>query len=134
MASVGTINTGTLSTVSFRLGKPPRKPEGLSQLEAVSNWLQLSGDALLTLHVFKYWGSDSVSQEGCDPVIDILNQHSGRREILLLYIPASFSPRFCGTSPPAVSVTSMSVSEGITTIPHQLKMSSRPLLFPFIDF
>jgi len=60
------------STISFRLGKPPRKSEGLSQVQAVSDWSQLSGDVSLTLHVFTYWGSDSVSQEGCDPVIDIL--------------------------------------------------------------
>jgi len=111
------------SIVSFRLGKPPRKPEGLSQLEAVSNWLQLSGDASLTLHVFKYWGSDSV--EGCDPVIDILNQHSGRWEKLLLYIPASLFPRLCGTSPPS-RLWDLHVIGIHDRVPAIFKMCSRP--------
>jgi hypothetical protein len=88
------------STVSFSLAKPT-KPPGPSQLEAVSNWLQLSCDVPLTLHVFEYWGVDSVSREGCNPVIDVLNQHSRRWEKLLLYISVSLFPRFCGTSPPS---------------------------------
>jgi hypothetical protein len=91
------------SMLSFSLAKPTRKPEGLSQLNAVSNWLQLSGDVplILTLAVFKYLEADSVSQEECDAVIDLLNQHSGRWGNLLLYMPASLFLRFCGTSPPS---------------------------------
>ena len=86
------------SKVSFRLAKLPRKPEGLSQLQAVSDWLKLSGDVPLTLHI---WGADYVLQEGyASPVINILNEHSGRWHKLLLYIPAPFIRRLCGTSPP----------------------------------
>ena len=93
------------SMLSFSLAKPTRKPEGLSQLNAVSNWLQLSGDVPLTLNVYKYpdLEADSVSQleEECDAIIDLLNQHSGRWGKLLLYMPASLFLRFCGTSPPS---------------------------------
>ena len=113
------------STVSFRLGKPPRKPEGLSQLQAVSGWLQLSGDVSLTLHVFKYWGADSISQEGCGPVIDILNQHSERWEKILLYIPASFSPRLCGTSSPSRLCDLHVIGDHYDRAPT-FKMRSRP--------
>ena len=89
------------SALSFRFAKPTRRPEGLSQLDAVSNWLQLSGDVPLTLIVFKHLEADSVSEEERDAVIDLLNQHSGRWGKLLLYMPASFFLRFCGTSPPS---------------------------------
>jgi hypothetical protein len=113
------------STVSFSLAKPT-KPPGPSQLEAVSDWLQLSGDVPLTLHVFKYWGPDSISQEaGCNPVIDILNEHSGRWHELLLDIPARFFPRFCGTYPPN-RLCNLHVKMGYHGPAPTFKMRSRP--------
>lgn len=88
------------STLLFSLAKPT-KPEGLSQLEAVSAWLQLS------IRVVKYCRADSVSQEGCDPVIDILNQQSGRWHKLLLYIPAFLFLVSVVPLPPVISAASI---------------------------
>jgi hypothetical protein len=114
------------STVSFRLAKPSRKPEGLSQVQAVSDWLQLSGDVPLTLRVFRHWVADSVSQEGCaNPVINILNEHSGRWHKLLLDIPTPFVQRFCGTSPPS-NLCDLHVIGGYDHVPPTFKMRSRP--------
>jgi hypothetical protein len=114
------------SNVSFNLAKPPRKPEGLSQLQAVSDWLRLSGDVPLTLHVFERWGVDSVSREGyANPVIDILNQHSGRWHKLLLDIPAFFFPRFCGPSPPSRLCDLHVIGDHYYPAPP-FKMRSRP--------
>jgi hypothetical protein len=111
------------SKVSFRIGKPSRKPEGLSQLQAVSDWLKLSGDVPLTLHV---WGADSVLQEGyASPVINILNEHSGRWHKLFLYIPAPLVRRFCGTSPPR-NLCDLHVIGDYRRVPAIFKMRSRP--------
>ena len=77
------------------------KLEGLPQLQGISNWLQLSDGLPLTLCVFEYYGIYPVSEERCDVVIYILNQHSGRWHKLLLCLPSRFFHRFCGTSPPS---------------------------------
>ena len=86
------------STLSFSLGKPT-KPDCLSQLQAVGDWLQLSGGLPLTLRVFKHFRSGPLSQEECDPIIDILNQHSEHWHKLFVYLPANLFHLFFGTSP-----------------------------------
>ncbi|KIM46687.1 hypothetical protein M413DRAFT_23058 [Hebeloma cylindrosporum] len=114
------------STLSFSLEKP-RKPEGLSQLQGVTGWLQLSGDLPLTLRVLRYCGPDSISPEGCAPVIDVVNQHSGRWHKLFLRLPAAFLPRFCGTSPPS-NLCDLSVIRGddVDNVTPAFRMLSRP--------
>ena len=117
------------TTLSLSLGKPTT-PKGLSQLEAVTNWLSFSGGLPLSLHVFQYRGSDSVSQEEFDPVIDLFNQHSGRWHKLSLCVLPPLFGRFCGTSPPSNLCDILLKSQGEmddihSVIPH-FRMHSRP--------
>jgi len=116
------------SILSFTLEKPT-KPEGLSKLHAVSDWLKLSGAPPLTLRVFNYAGPDSFSQDGCDPVINILHQHSGRWHTLLLHLPAPLLGRFYGTSSPSV-LCDLNIlryySHDIDIVSPTFKMHSRP--------
>jgi len=112
------------STLSFSLGKP-MKPGRLSQLQAVSDWLQLSGGLPLTLRVFEYFGTGSVSQEECDPIIDILNQHSERWHKLFLYLPAKFFHLFFGTSPRNILYKLHLVGDRLG-LSATFKMRSRP--------
>ena len=117
------------STLSFSLGKPT-KPKALSRLQAVTDWLQLSGGLPLTLCVFKYWRCSLLSQEECGAFIDLLNQHSGRWHKLFLRLPAPLFARFCGTSTPSSLCDLLLISDRYThndqsVLPY-FKMHSRP--------
>jgi hypothetical protein len=85
------------TTLSFTLAKPTK----VSLLEAVRDWLQLSGGLPLTICVCSYGGENPVSQEIYGPVIDALNQHSGRWHKVVLYLRAPYLRHFCGSSPPS---------------------------------
>ena len=116
--------------LSFTLAKPT-KPAGLSQIQAVSDWLQLSGALPLKLYVLQFIGADPLLlQDACDPVINILNQHSGRWHTLLLSLPAPFFSRFHGTSPPSIlcdlTIQSHYHRHYSDNISPTFKMHSRP--------
>ncbi|KIM48511.1 hypothetical protein M413DRAFT_80310 [Hebeloma cylindrosporum] len=113
------------STLSFSLAKPSRQPEGLSQLQAVTDWMQLSGGVPLILRVFKYWGGDPVSQEVWKPVIDVLNQHSGRWHQVLLQLPPPFFQHFCGIAAPTM-LYDLHVVGSYYDVPPYFKLHSRP--------
>ena len=113
------------SILSFTLAKPT-KLEGLSKLHAISDWLKLSGALPLTLRVFKYTGTDRFSQAECDPVINILNQHSGRWHTLLLHLPACLLGRFYGTSSPSI-LCDLTIRRNYSDrVSPTFKMHSRP--------
>jgi len=92
------------STLSFTLTKPTKREDLRARVQHISNWLQLSGSLPLTLAVFNYVPNRSrikpLSPEICGPVIDALNQHSGRWHKVSICLPASYIGHFCGTSPP----------------------------------
>jgi len=116
------------SKVSFRLAKPPRKPEGLSQLEAVSGWLQLSGDVPLTLHIFKYWVPIPSRKKD---VIPLSTSSISIQDVGKIYCLMYLHPFFAVSVvplPPVVSATSM--SPGVTPILHQLLKCARGLAQP----
>ncbi|KIM38127.1 hypothetical protein M413DRAFT_30276 [Hebeloma cylindrosporum] len=83
------------TTVSFTLEKPTKVP----LLEAIRDWLLLSGGLPLKIWISSYEGKNPVSQEMYGPVINALNQHSGRWQKLSLCIPASYFRHFRGSSP-----------------------------------
>jgi len=85
------------TTLSFTLAKPTKVP----LFEAVKDWLQLSGGLPLSIWISNYEGENPVSQEMYGPVIDALNQHSGRWHKLSLRIPPIYFRYFCGSSPPS---------------------------------
>ena len=82
-------------TLSFTLAKPTKS----RSLEHIRNWLQLSGHLPLTICVASYLGGNPASEEIYGPVIDALNQHSGRWQKLVLRISAPYFRHFCGSSP-----------------------------------
>lgn len=86
------------TTLSFTLAKPTK----VSLFEAVRDWLQLSGGLPLTIWITNYYGENRVSPEIYRPVIDALNQHSGRWHKLGLFIPAPDLKHFCGSSSPSI--------------------------------
>jgi hypothetical protein len=86
------------TTLSFTLAKPTK----ISLFEAVRDWLQLSGGLPLTIWISKYRGENPVSPEIYRPVIDVLNQHSGRWYELGLFISAPDFKHFCGSSSPSI--------------------------------
>ena len=88
------------TTLSFTLEKPTEIPI----LQAINNWLQLSDNLPLTICIFhyiqrQYFKQACASPEICEPVIDALNQHSGRWGQVVLSLPPRYFSRFCGTSP-----------------------------------
>ncbi|KIM38133.1 hypothetical protein M413DRAFT_246699 [Hebeloma cylindrosporum] len=86
------------TTLSFNLAKPTKVP----LFEAVRDWLVLSGGLSLNIWICGYKGENPVSQEMYGPVIDALNQHSGRWQKLFLFMPAPFLRHFHGSSAPSI--------------------------------
>ena len=86
------------TTFSFTLAKPTN----IILLHAVRDWLQLSGSLPLAIWTFYDWSIRRDSQEICLPVIDTVNQHSGRwRKVVLHNIPPPYLNQFYGASPPS---------------------------------
>ncbi|KIM38122.1 hypothetical protein M413DRAFT_246604 [Hebeloma cylindrosporum] len=84
------------TTLTFTLAKPAKGP----LVETVRDWLLLSGGLPLDICVSSYEGEDPASEEMYSPVIDALNQHSGRWRELYLRIPAPYVRHFHGSFPP----------------------------------
>ncbi|KIM35891.1 hypothetical protein M413DRAFT_32124 [Hebeloma cylindrosporum] len=88
------------STVSFtrvtRRGKDEPAPP---PLQIINDWLQLSCSLPLTFCVVEDPSCEFFG-EICRPVIDALNQHSGRWHKVSLQLYKHYLPFFCGTSPP----------------------------------
>ena len=90
----------------LNFGQPSRLPlildlehKGIESLSQISDWLQLSGSLPLAFYIFNYRETEPALQEIYDPVIDVLNRHSGRWHKVVLHLPPPFLNRFCGTSP-----------------------------------
>lgn len=87
------------SSISFTLTKPP-KNKGLNVILFINDWLERSRS--LPLDVWVHDDRHLISREHYGPIIDALNQHSGRWHTLCLYLYyPSFFGLFCGTSPPS---------------------------------
>ena len=86
------------STLSFTLDKQTGI-ETLPQIQVVSDWLQLSGSLPLAFYIF-ISSRRKTKPDAYGPVIDALNQHSGRWHTAVLHLPTPLFNRFCGTSPP----------------------------------
>ncbi|KIM38206.1 hypothetical protein M413DRAFT_30338 [Hebeloma cylindrosporum] len=110
------------STLSFSIGKPT-KPGGISQLQAVTEWLRLSGALPLAINVI--WNRNRFSPEFCDPVIDIINQHSGRWCKLFFDQTEAFAHRFRGTSHPH-NLRDLHFTAGLYDLPPTFEMISAP--------
>ena len=85
------------TTLSFTLEKPTKIP----LLQAINDWLQLSGSLPLSIWIFSYSREPRTSPEICEPVIDALNQHSGRWGQVILIIHPHYFGRFSVISPPS---------------------------------
>jgi len=107
---------------SFTLAKPTE----IILLQAVGEWLQLSGSLSLAIWIFCNRYMPQVSQEICVPIIDTINQHSGRwRKVVLHDIPPPYLNQFCGTSPPS-SLYDLEVIDSCTTISRpDFRMNSK---------
>ena len=89
------------STVSFTLAKQrTRKKLVLHPLQFINDWLQLSGSLPLTLCIV-YHTASVFHRETCRPIVDALNQHSGRWRKASLHVDKHLLSYFRGTSPPS---------------------------------
>ena len=89
------------TTVSFTLVKQrTRKKLVLPPLQFINDWLQLSGSLPLTLCIVDHTASD-FQREICRPIVDALNQHSGRWRKASLHVDKYLLGYFRGTSPPS---------------------------------
>ena len=113
------------STISFTLAKPPKKKTPL--LQFINDWLQRSRSLPLDVWVYDYRGYERpMSREQCGPIIEVLNQHSGRWHALYLFLSApSFSHLFCGTSPPSNLRSLELINHDESELPT-FRMNSRP--------
>ena len=120
------------STISFTLVKPP--PKKIALLQLINDWLLRSRSLPLDLWIYDYRGYDlPMSQEQCRPIINALNQHSGRWHALYLSLSApsfpstgSFFHLFCGTSPPS-NLRSLQLINKFNRIElPAFRMNSRP--------
>ena len=91
------------STISFTLTKPRKWTRNEAFLQFINDWLQRSRSLPLDLWVYDYRGNGRpLSQAQYLPIIDALNQHSGRWRTLHLSLRTpSFFHLFCGASPPS---------------------------------
>ena len=86
------------STISFTLVK--EKTNTLPPLRFINDWLQLSGSLPLNLWIIEdaasnfYW-------ETCPPVVDVLNQHSGRWHKVVFHLDKQYLSHFHGTTSPS---------------------------------
>jgi hypothetical protein len=88
------------STISFNLVKPPKRKTALPQF--IDDWLQRSRSLPLDLWIYDSGRDEGPLQAHSGPIIDALNQHSGRWRTLYLRLSTpSFFGLFCGTSPPS---------------------------------
>ena len=90
------------STISISLTEPP-KSKGLKAIVFINDWLQRSRTLPLDLWVRDYGRPERpISPEHYGPIIDALNQHSGRWHTLYLRLTTrSFFGLFCGTFTPS---------------------------------
>jgi hypothetical protein len=86
------------STISFTLVK--KKTNVLPPLQFIIDWLQLSGSLPLTLWIFE----DAWSQldwKTCPPVVDAINQHSGRWHKVVFHLDIKYLSHFRGIDSPS---------------------------------
>ncbi|KIM43004.1 hypothetical protein M413DRAFT_443818 [Hebeloma cylindrosporum] len=88
------------TTISFTLAKPPKKIQVKDVLQIVNDWLRRSHSLPLDIFVYNYSGDKRpISQAQCGPIINALNQQSGRwNELYLGLANPSFYRLFCGAS------------------------------------
>jgi hypothetical protein len=87
------------STISFTLVK--KKTNVLPPLPFIIDWLQLSGSLPLTLWIFE----DAWSQldwKTCPPVVDAINQHSGRWQKVVFHLDIKYLSHFRGIDSPSI--------------------------------
>ena len=86
------------STISFTLVK--KKTNALSPLPFIIDWLQLSGNLPLALWIFED-AESSLYWETRFPVVDALNQHSGRWHKVVFHLDIQYLRHFRGTDSPS---------------------------------
>jgi hypothetical protein len=114
------------STLSFTLDKQT----GIQSLPQIHDWLQLSGSLPLSFYIFNDRETKLAAQEIYDPVIDALNQHSGRWHKAVLHLPTYFFNRFFGASPPYnlwdLQLVNTSILNNSRVISPIFRMNSQP--------
>jgi len=91
----------------------------------VTDWLERSGGLPLTLDV-SYRGSCDSPPQGSVPVINALNQHSGRWHKVKFRLPSFYLGHLSGTSPPQ-SLCDIFISNWWDTVSNPMfKMNARP--------
>ena len=89
------------TTVSVTLVKQTKNGPVLPPLQFINDWLQLSGSLPLTLRIVDD-ATSSFPWETCRPIVDALNQHSGRWHKASLYLHKYLLlSYFRGTSSPS---------------------------------
>jgi len=92
------------STISFTLVK--RKTDALRPLPFINDWLQFSGSLPLTLYIFEDPAACDPRWKTCPPcppVVDALNQHSGRwhKVVFRIHLDRQYLSHFRGTDSPS---------------------------------
>jgi hypothetical protein len=87
------------STIAFTLVR--KKTDALPPLQFINDWLQLSGSLPLTLWIFKDTRTKVGWKTFCPPVVDAINQHSGRWHKVVFHLDIRYLRYFRGTDFPS---------------------------------
>jgi hypothetical protein len=120
------------SRLAFVLPKSKKSTIMKSLPHLVTDWLERSGGLPLTLDISYRGPRDSPPEVGSVPVINALNQHSGRWKKVKFHLPSFYLDRLSGTSPPK-SLCNIFISNWWGTVRNPtFKMNTRPSPMEFI--